>query len=41
MNKSILLYELLIMVNKDKWTETYNPSNRFNVISHDYNSLEN
>lgn len=41
MNKSLLLHELLIMVNKDKWTAIYNPGNRFNVNSYDYNSLKN
>lgn len=29
------------MVNKDKWAEIYNPGDRFNVNSYDYNSLKN
>ncbi|WP_295131038.1 hypothetical protein [uncultured Catenibacterium sp.] len=32
MNKTLLLHELLNMVNKDKWVEIYNP--------HDHDSLE-
>lgn len=29
MNKTLLLHELLNMVNKDKWTEIYNLGNLF------------
>ncbi len=37
MNVSLLLYELLNMVNKDMWTEIYNSDNRFKINSYDYN----
>lgn len=40
MNKSLPLHKLLIMVNKDKWTEIYNPDNYFNINPHDHDSLE-
>lgn len=40
MNKTLLLHELLNMVNKDKWTEIYNLGNLFYISSHDYDSLE-
>ena len=41
MNKTLLLHELLNMVNKDKWTEIYNLGNLFYINSHDHDSLEN
>lgn len=40
MNKTLLLHELLNMVNKDKWTEIYNLGNLFYINSHAYDSLE-
>lgn len=40
MNKTLLLHELLNMVNKDKWTEIYNPDNHFNVNPHDYDDVD-
>ncbi len=40
MNKLLLLYGLLNMVNKDKRAEIYNPGNRFNINSYDYDFLE-
>lgn len=40
MSKTLLLYELLNMLNKDKGTEIYNLGNRFYINPHDYDSLE-